>query len=537
MGLWKKIAKNEIRIRTSKFRKNRLAFFIVLYSFLIFWAFFLCPLIFDQFMPTLAGMEEISTILIPSIAMIIEQVMMIFFIAIMIYPLNNVYRKAEIGFKEILLASPASAGDIFLGEFFGKIPILFSFVFALTPIFVNLLNPIFNLSSVQTMVIYLCVFGLVYLATLIGTIIMSLLERKIAKSEKTRDLAKVLLILLSIAMVALIYSLQFGFQFILEHPELKNYFMWYPSLWFSNIILYTFDPGLLNLYILNIWMSLALAILVPLLISYFSYKKADIFYSLEGGVEKASSVIEKENIFYKFNRRIIGVKWEGLIITQFKEFFRKKENIMKLVYLSGITCVYGLIFSFSMGNAPGNFLSSGFIRLTVIFMGGLLYGIMLGSFIFVGSKDLLWVYKRSPRNVNALVYSYIFAMIIINIILDIIITTFFTILFKFDLFSLVVFFIAYLMYGIIMLFESVGIQGFSPAFEEKGKSMGMNIFKLMSIQISIFTGFLFLITWLGNIYPIIVVWELTPTIMFIAIHLAISLPLFFLGLRHLTKIE
>ena len=112
MTLCTKIAKNEIRVRTSKFRKNRLAFFIVLYSFLIFWAFYLCPLIFDQFMPTLAGMEEISIILIPSIAMIIEHVMMIFFIAIMIYPLNNVYRKAEIGFKEILLASPASAGEV-----------------------------------------------------------------------------------------------------------------------------------------------------------------------------------------------------------------------------------------------------------------------------------------------------------------------------------------------------------------------------------------------------------------------------------------
>ncbi|MFX1389115.1 MAG: hypothetical protein ACFE9Z_03515 [Promethearchaeota archaeon] len=537
MGLWTNIAKNEIRIRTSKFRNHRLAFFLILYSFLIFWAFYLCPLIFDLFMPTIAGIEGISEILIPSIAMIIEHVMMIFFIAILIYPLNNIYRRSEIGFKEILLASPTSAGDIFLGEFFGKIPILFSFVFALTPVFVNMLNPILNLSFVQTLVIYLCVSGLVFLSTLIGSILMSWLEHKIAKSEKARDLAKVLLIIISIAMVALIYSLQFGFQFILENPELKNYFMWYPSFWFSNIILYTFDPGLLNLYFLNIWMSLSLAILVPVLILYLSYKRADIFYTLEGGIEKVSSVIEKENIFYKFNRRIIGIKWEGLVITQFKEFFRKKENIMKLVYLSGITCVYGLVFSFSMGNAPTGFLSGGFVKLTIVFMGSMLYGIMIGSFIFVGSKDLLWVYKRSPRNVNALVYSYIFAMLIVEIILALIVTTFFTILFNFDVFYLVFFFIAYLSQGIIVLMEAVGIQGFSPAFEEKGKSMGMNIFKLMSIQIAVFTGFLFLMLWMGDILPGIVSWELTPTIIFISIHLVISLPLFSLGLRHLKKLE
>jgi hypothetical protein len=338
-------------------------------------------------------------------------------------------------------------------------------------------------------------------------------------------------------MVALIYSLQFGFQFILENPELKNYFMWYPPLWFSNIILFTFDPGLLDLYILNIWMSLALAILVPLLISYISYKRANVFYTLEGGLEKVSSVIEKENAFYKLNRRIIGVKWEGLVITQFKEFFRKKENIMKLIYLAGITCVYGVVFSFSMSSAPTGFLTGGFVKLTVVFMGGMLYGIMIGSFIFVGSKDLLWVYKRSPRSVNGLVYSYIFAMLIINIILAFIVTTFFTILFKFDIFYVVVFFISYLTYGIIVLIEAVGIQGFSPAFEEKGKNMGMNIFKLMSVQVAVFTGFLFLMMWMGDILPNIVAWELTPTILFISIHLIISFPLFFTGLRHLTKIE
>ncbi len=537
MALWTKIAKNEMRVRTSKFRKNRLAFFLVLYSFLIFWAFFLCPLIFDQFMPTLAGLEDLSPILVPSIAMIIEQLMMIFFIMIMIYPLNNIYRQTEIGFKEILLASPTTAGDIFLGEFSGKIPILFSYVFALTPIFVNMLNPIFNLNFIQTLVIYTCVFGLVFLANLVGTIIMSWLEHKIAKSEKARDIAKALLILLSIGMVALIYSLQFGFQFIMDHPEFKNYLMWYPPLWFSNVILYSFDPTLLSTYILNIWTSLALVILVPIMILYISYKKADRFYTLEGGVEKVSSVIEKENAFYKFNRRIIGTKWEGLIITQFKQFFRKKENIMKLIYLGGITCVYGVIFSFSVRDAQQQFISGGFTRLMVVFMGGMLYGIMLGSFIFVGSKDLLWVYKRSPRNINGLVYSYIFAMSIINLILDLVVTIFFTFLFQYDVVSVIVFFIAYLAYGIMVLLQAIGIQGFSPAFEEKGKHMGINIFKLIVIQMGVLMGFIFLMIWLGDIFRVLITWELAPTIIYISIHLVISLPLFFKGLRHLKKIE
>ncbi|MFW9989099.1 MAG: hypothetical protein ACFFC3_10620 [Candidatus Odinarchaeota archaeon] len=537
MALWMKIAKNEVRIRTSKFRKNRLAFFLVLYSFLVFWAFFLCPLIFDLFMPAIAEREALSDILIPSIAMLIEQLMMIFFIAILIYPLNNIYRQTEIGYKEILLASPTTAGDIFLGEFLGKFPILITYVFALTPIFTNMLNPIFNLTIVQNLVIYCCVFGLVFMATLIGTILMSWIEHKIAQSEKARDIAKALLIILSIGMIALIYSLQFGFQFIMEHPELKNYIMWYPPLWFSNIILYIFDPTLINAYILNIWMSLALAILIPILILYISYKGANKFYTLEGGVEKVSSTIENENIFYKFNRHIVGSKWEGLVITQLKQFFRKKENIMKLVYVGGITCVYGLIYSFSISGDENDFISGAFKVLMVLFMGGLLYGIMIGNFIFVGSKDLLWVYKRSPRNVNSLIYSYIIAMLIINTILTLIVTIFFTILFEFDVFYVIVFFIAYLSYGLLILIEAIGIQGFSPAFEEKGKHMGINIFKLVSTQIAVFIGFIFLMVWLSEVLPEINTWELTPIIFYVFIHLVVSLPIFFMGLRHLKKIE
>lgn len=313
--------------------------------------------------------------------------------------------------------------------------------------------------------------------------------------------------------------------------------MWYPPLWFSNLILYTFDPSLLNPYILNIWMSLTLVLLFPSLILYLSYKKADNFYTLEGSAEVGSSVIEKENLFYKFNRRIINTKWEGLVITQFKQFFRKKENIMKLIYLGGITCVYGLIFSFSMRETAEEFISGGFVKLMVIFMGGMLYGLMLGSFVFVGSKDLLWVYKRSPRNINGLIYSYILAMLLINLILTLVVTIFFTILFRFDIFFMVVFFVAYLAYGIMVLIQAIGIQGFSPAFEEKGKHMGFNMVKLMSIQMGVITGFIFLMIRIGELFPVLIAWELAPTIIFISIHLVISLPLFFMGLKHLKKLE
>lgn len=537
MALWTKIAKNELKTRTSKFRNNRTLFFVCLYSILIFWAFVFIPWLFDLFMPAIAGMEVLAPFLIPVIAMIIESMLMILFILIMMYPLNNIYRKTEIGFKEILLSSPVTAGDIFLGEFMGKLPVLSSFVLAFAPIVIGLLNPIINLTLVNTIVIYVCIFGIVFFANLIGTIIMCWIEHKISQSEKARDLAKALLMLLSVGMVIMIYAVQFGFQFIMEHPESKNYIMWYPALWFSNIILYMFDPVLLDTYILNIWTSVALAALIPLLVLYISYKKADAFYTLEGGVEKSNSIIEKEGMFYKMNRRILGKKWEGLVVTQFKVFLRKKENIMKLIYLIGLTCGYGLVFSFSVGQAQQEFISGQFKVLMVVFMGGMMYGLMLGAYIFIGSKDLLWVYKRSPRGITSMVYSYIFSLLILNIMIAIGVTIFFTFLFEFDIVNIIVFFIAYLSYGILVLSQAIGIQGFSPSFEEKGKNMGMNMFKLMSIQMGVFMGFIFLMIWFSETFPNPIFGDFTPLVLFLSIHLPISALLFTLGIKHLSKIE
>ena len=163
MALWAKIAKNELRIRTSKFRNHRTLFFIFLYSFMFFWAFIFIPYLFQQFMPALAGMEDLAPFIIPAIAIIIEFAMMVLFIVILMYPLNNIYRKTEIGFKEILLSSPVTAGDIFLGEFMGKLPVLSSVVLVIAPMVIGLLNPIVRLTLVQAIVIYICIFGLLFL--------------------------------------------------------------------------------------------------------------------------------------------------------------------------------------------------------------------------------------------------------------------------------------------------------------------------------------------------------------------------------------
>ena len=157
-SLWRVIAKNEIRVRTSSFRNHRKLVFVLIYALLILWAFVIAPLIFDMFMPTLA--TQYSPIFKPVVAILIEMFMMILFLILVMYPLNNVYREMEVGFKESLLATPVKPNDIFLGEFLGKSPLYSMTILILAPIIVGLINPLIDLTVVQYIVIYSVVFGL-----------------------------------------------------------------------------------------------------------------------------------------------------------------------------------------------------------------------------------------------------------------------------------------------------------------------------------------------------------------------------------------
>ena len=538
MGLWKVIAKNELKRRTSKFRRHRLLFFVILYGMLLIWGFILAPLLFDSFMPTLAQSEIFKPFIVPAVALIIEYMLMIFFIIIILYPLNFIYRKAEIGHKEMILAAPVTAGDIFFGEFVGKLPFILLYVLGLTPAIVGLINPLIDLILIQSLVIYIDIFGMCLFALLVGSILSSWIEHKIADSEKYRDFAKVLLMIISIGMVALIYSLQYFFKYLLEHPELKNWLSFYPAYWFSNIIIYILEPSLLESSILNIWMNIGLVIIIPLLVLYFSYRKANAFYSLEAGTEKGTTIIKEESRLYGFFRMFIGKKWEGLIIVQFKEFFRKKENISKLVYVIGIVLFFGIVYPLVMpGGNGGQLITTAISALMRTFMGGFILSIIFGQYIFVGSKDLLWVYKKSPRHINGLVYSYLLSLVILLILMDIGLTIAFSIILKFIIIDMLTSFIAFLFSAIFAIALTIGVQCFRPAFEEKGKNMGGNMFITIVIQIAEFIGFIFLIAELFSKLPTSN-WGIYGLLaIFIGIQALIAIPIFLFGLRKLKRIE
>jgi hypothetical protein len=529
-SLWGAVAKNEIKIRTSKFRNHRVIFFITIYSILLAWALIIAPMLFDAFMPTIA--IQYSTIFKPLIALIIESLMMALFLLLIMYPLNNVYRESEISFKESMLASPISSKDIFFGEFLGKMPIYLAAILIVGPILIGLVNPLIDLNVLQYMVIYLSLFAMVSFANLIGSILASWLEHKINKSEKAREIGKLFIWIFAILLVVIMYAVIFFLNEILSHPELKNWLAFYPSLWFSNIILYSIDPLLLNGFILNIWLNALLATIIPLITLYLSYLKAENFYTLEGLREKVNiTVAAHENPFYRLIRFLLGKKWGILTVIQMKRLFRKKSNFARLAY------VFGLLgfMTWFMGGMANDGLGLILFSTMIIAIGGAVLSVMIGHLAFVDSKDIIWVYKRSPRGLKGLVYSYLLAMFILTTFLTIFETIFFGILASMELIDALIFFGTFLVIGQFSMVQAMGLQCLSPAYGEKAPNMRTNtIISMGLMQPVLMLPVIMLIFFNPDSLIMMRIILQLPLFIFI---IGISSLLLYFGMRKLKKIE
>jgi hypothetical protein len=550
MSLWKIVLKNEIRQKTYRFRKNRKFFFISIFTIFFLWALYLGPVLFDAILPEVA--KNFSDKIIPIFSTLIEYSLMIMFLLYIMYPLFMLYRKSEIGYKEILLATPVKSGDIFLGEFLGQTPFYFLFILAFGPLVNSLLlqlNP--NLTIFHFLIFYIVIFVLLIFGLLIGTYIANWLENRIIIKKKSKNSSFSVLVLLSLLLITSFYLFHFVFDFITHNPEFKNWISFYPSYWYSNILLYLVDLNLVETYILNIWASIGLAIFTPLLFFYISYKKANIYYGIEHQNYPISVAEKQEKKIHRYLRKISPRGYKTQISIQFKVFFRKKENIPKLIYIGAFTALFGLFIFFSL-EAPllaiGDswvitpyiiqiFYFEYLLMMILSWIGGLIFGMFIGIYILISSKNLIFLYKKSIRGIKILIYSFFYEMCYIIFFLDISLTLFFTLLFPLDFLSALTFFFLYPIHCFIILVQAIGIQCINPMFDEKGKNVYFNIYLIIILQVIS----LFIATYC--IIPIVPVYidHSLGLLYILLINLTISSGLAFLllyiGLRKLNRLE
>jgi hypothetical protein len=550
LSLWKVIAKNEIRLKTSRFRKRRRLLYLISFSILLFWGIYLGPALFDAILPEILKnfIEEYGTFIIP----LIEYIFTSLFLMYMIYPLFILFRKTEIKKKEILLSSPIKSGDIFLGEFLGRFPSYLLFLLGVGPFGISLVaqvNPQINLF--HHLIFYLSFFIMSIFGSLIGTIIANWIESRFLNSRRLQNFGKLALVLLGITIVGSFYIIHYIFELIIIYPELKKYLIFYPSFWYSNIILYFIDPFFIKSYSLNFWVNVGLAVILPSVILYISYKKAHYFYELKNRDVGDLRFLVREKKYHNIIGKITPRRYKGLVLIQTKLLFRSKENTLKLLYISGIIAIFGILTSLSIAEGSvilEKFLSSfpieiqikvdkNLMILVLSWTGGIIVGLFLGMQVFMASKNILQVYQKSLIGVKGLIYSYLISQFFLIIFLDAIMTFFFTVVFRLEILFALLFFTTFLINSFIILSHAIGIQCIRPLFAEKRKNMLFNNYTVIFLQI--FSLYLTLYIFIP-LFPALIEVVIGFFIIFminLGISLTFSILILHLGIRRLSKLE
>jgi hypothetical protein len=140
--------------------------------------------------------------------------------------------------------------------------------------------------------------------------------------------------------------------------------------------------------------------------------------------------------------------------------------------------------------------------LTIIsWLGGLIFGMMMGISSIFDSKDILYLYKKTTRGISTLIFAFITLMTYILLFFAIILTIFFTLLFSLNITTIGFFFSAYFIHCFIFLIQLVGLQCLRPLYGEKGKQIYFKIYFIGLLQV---ISFLITLCITMPIFPIVI---------------------------------
>ncbi|MHA2129284.1 MAG: hypothetical protein ACW99L_04865, partial [Promethearchaeota archaeon] len=458
MSHWRTIAKNEIRLKTSRFRRKRKLFFIIIYGIFLFWAAFLGPVFLDSIIPEI--FKNYTSNFEFLFVNLIESMLASLFLIYLVYPLYILFRREAINKKEIILSSPVKGGDIFLGEFLGQLPFYILFILGIGPFLTTLflqINP--NLTIFHHISIYLIFITLTIFSSLLGRFIAKWIEFNIINRGKLKKFKSCGLLLVSVSVLIIYFLLQFFLGQVKINQELRNLFLVYPSYWYSDLILYLINPSLLETKLIYIWLDLGLALILPALLLYLSYRFVKLPTNLDKIKYEDVNYSRGNTLFYKIIRKITPKKHENIVVIQFKNYIRKRENKIKLMYIFGLISSLGiLIFIFLKDQTlvfEDIFLNIPLviqitnrvevIMLIISWMGGLIFGILVGTSTFFETKELLDVYKKTPRGIKGFVSPLLFVMFYHLVLLSIFFSILFTIIFQLGLLITLIFSLVFIL--------------------------------------------------------------------------------------------
>ncbi len=395
---WLVVARNEYRIHTSRIRKIRPYFPYLVIGLLAVYVFFIAPSFVNLFIGDFFSLFPPGSAIAMIVASLQIILFMIFFYFI-ILPITYTLKEVQTEQLEIFLAAPVKPGDVLLGEFLGVMPFYAIAVTVIAGFFTALMTPL-GLDFVQIAII-ISVFVITFFSALwIGTVIAALLRTRLGKTARGKDIGRALALVIALPMIAIMYAIMGGHLLeALANPGtsgmVRAILGLLPSSWGAEVIVgFASNPsniGAVGFETLTRFGGLV-AFFVAVL--WLGAKVANRAYSLET-VTFVASRAKPDGAFYKTVKYLGGGGHFGtLLVSVFKDYSRRLENLSKIFYMVGLLVLVNIFFG-----RPGDLEGA---LLFPIFILPLLAAFVVGEVTLRG-KETLFIYKKTPSGVGRLV--------------------------------------------------------------------------------------------------------------------------------------
>lgn len=388
------LAKNSYLLRTSGFGRFRYAVPLLIGVPVVAGIFAFVSWISDFFL------DEVEVFFLSTAAVVLIQIILFTtFILFLFFPISFSLNSGQEEYYEILLSAPLRPKDVILGKFIGDMPFYSVGVIAVSSALVALMLPL-GLGVIQGTLVTL-VFMLTFFSALwIGVVIAAMIRSKIGSSTRGKDIGKALSMTVALPMVGLMYALMSGMVYtaLLDSGSsgpLPFVLDLLPSSWGADVVVdFAVNPGDAS------GISLEDTIRVGAMAAFFvgvlwvGVKFADRAYNLESQ-SLSSNLARQEGAFYRAVRALSGGGAFGtLVVSVFKDYGRRLENVSKAVYVIGLVALVTFFFGDGEDSEGG--------MIMMFFLLPFLAGFIVGE-VTVRGKDNLFIYRKAPKGESRLV--------------------------------------------------------------------------------------------------------------------------------------
>ena len=425
---WLAIAKAEFQVLSSSMRRNRKLYVGILYAIALVWAIVLTPMIYKAVLGAIFPMEVLRPMLMVIFPGLMRTVGLFLWLVLLLFPLSMALQEIKIGQWEIFLSNNVRTKDIMAGTFLGKLGLYGLIIIFLAPLVISPFMLAFEVSIVGQLLVYGVVTMLAMGTIWFSNFLTSVIQARLGDSSRGNDIAKALAMVVAIVVIIPMYGLMFFLPTLSELMGM-NAFLILPSTWFADLISWlaiTFNGiGLTASQILGFSVVLQLNMVVTSVLTVgfvlgtvgLALGTADRVFTIEAGVRtEVVTTVGKENIILRGIRRVNSGPFGSLMVTNFKDFLRKAQNLSKI----GYGLILAIIMPVIMMSMDLEYLQFKELFMMLIVMMSLIGAMPFAGTGFLESKDQLWIIQGAPSGASRYVKSRIASQALIGIPLAVI---------------------------------------------------------------------------------------------------------------------